>query len=114
MTSPLYSLQAWQSVMPELISKVYGLEGSGVFRRRGMKTILCKIYSPTNPQTSLQQANRSMHSYAIASWKLLTLEEKQSWNYYQDYRRRYPVMSGYNLYVKMFMLTKGNPQIPPK
>lgn len=50
---------------------------------------------------------------AVACWQTLPDESKQSWNYYQDVRRRRPVMSGYNLYISKFLLSAGNPVIPP-
>ena len=114
MTSPLFSFRAWGSIHPDAISKVYGLEGSGVFRRESSYTQLEKCYSPSNPQTSAQQANRALLGSATGAWQGLNAAEKASWNHYQDYRRRRPVMSGYNLYIKMFMLTGGNPKIPPE
>jgi len=53
-------------------------------------------------------------SHARDSWKALPEGSKQSWNHYQRYRRQRPVMSGYNLYIKMFFLTEGDPKIPPE
>ena len=112
MLSPLYSLKAWQGLASDTVSKLYGVEGSGVFRREGSYTQLCKWYSPSNPRTEFQQEGRSMFASAIASWQGLSAGERESWNYYQDHRRRRPIMSGYNLYISRFLLTGGDPGVP--
>lgn len=112
MLSPLYSLKAWQGLSSEAVSKLYKVEGSGVFRRESSYTQLCKWYSPFNPRTEFQQEGRSMFASAVVSWQGLTDEERWSWNYYQDKRRRRPVMSGYNLYISRFLLTGGDPGEP--
>ena len=109
LTSPLYSFKAWGSVSEELVSKVYGRTGSGVFRRESSYTQLEKKYSGFNPQTSLQQSNRSLFSSALYSWQSLPDEEKSEWKHFQKYRRKKPVMDGYNLYVSRYILTKGPP-----
>lgn len=88
-------------------------KGSGVFRRIPGATVLERYYIPFQPRTPEQQAGRSMFKYAVASWQALSESSKQSWNYYQDYRRRRPVMTGYNLYISKFLLTNGQPEIPP-
>lgn len=113
--SPLWSLKAWQTVGPSPVSFWLHSEwtGSGIFRRRDNYTILERYFIPFNPQTYLQQEGRSMFLNAVASWQALSDVSKQSWNYYQDYRRRRPVMSGYNLYISKFLLSAGNPVIPP-
>ena len=54
-----------------------------------------------------------MFRYAVASWQALSDDEKASWNYYQDVVRRRPVMSGYDLFISKFLLSGGNPKIPP-
>jgi len=90
-----------------------GSRGSGVFRRERNYTQLERYYKPFNPQTEFQQEGRSMIKAAVASWQALSQEEKESWNYYQDVRRRRPVMSGYNLFISKFLLSAGNPVITP-
>jgi len=112
MLSPLYSLKAWQGLSASATSVLYKVEGSGVFRRESSYTQLCRWYSPFNPRTSFQQEGRSMFSLAVASWGALTESAKFSWDYYQDHRRKRPVMAGYNLYISRFMLTGGNPGEP--
>lgn len=111
--SPLWSLKAWQSCGELPVSYWCGSVGSGVFRREHDYTQLERYYSPFNPQTSPQQDNRSMFQSAVTGWQSLPDESKLAWNFYQDHRRRRPVMSGYNLYISKFMLSAGNPQIPP-
>jgi len=111
--SPLWSLKAWQSCGESCVSFWCGSLGSGVFRRIKGATVLEKYYTPFQPRTPEQQYGRSMVKYAVASWQDLSDEDKASWNYYQDYRRRRPVMSGYNLYISKYLLSNGNPVIPP-
>lgn len=113
MLMPLLSLKAWQSINESVVSVLYGLEGSGVFRRERNYTQLERYYSPFNPQTELQQEGRSMFASAVESWQALSDESKAAWNFYQNYRRCKPVMSGYNLFISKFLLSAGNPQIPP-
>jgi hypothetical protein len=110
---PLNSLKAWGSIGESVISVLYGLTGSGVFRRERNYTQLERYYAPFNPQTELQQEGRSMFASAVASWQSLSSEDKAAWNFYQDERRLKPIMSGYNLYISQFLLSAGNPQIPP-
>lgn len=43
------------------------------------KCILMKTYSPTNPQTIPQQANRSKFSAAVTAWQILTDVEKAAY-----------------------------------
>jgi len=90
-----------------------GSVGSGVFRRESSYTQLERYYVPTNPQTSFQQEGRSMFASAVSDWQSLPEEEKLSWNYYQDFRRQRPIMSGYNLFISRYLLSGGNPVIPP-
>ena len=90
-----------------------GSVGSGVFRRERNYTQLERYYVPFNPQTEFQQEGRSMLAAAVASWQGLPAVSKAAWNYYQDYRRRRPIMSGYNLYISKFLLSAGDPKIPP-
>jgi hypothetical protein len=112
-TTPLWSLRAWQSCGESAVSFWCGRLGSGVFRRESSYTQVERYYSPTNPRTPFQQEGRSMFASAVASWQGLPQESKAAWNYYQDYRRRRPVMSGYNLFISKFLLNGGNPEIPP-
>jgi len=64
-------------------------------------TVKEKFYSPTNPQTIPQQANRDVFSDAISGWQGLTSEQKLGYNKRAVGRH----MSGYNLYIREYMLT---------
>ena len=97
----------------DAVSRLYGVEGSGIFRRQGKMVLLEKYYVPTNPQTEVQQSHRAMYGSAVGSWRGMSEVEKESWRYYQKRRRSRPVMSGYNLFVKKFLLSGGDPKIPP-
>lgn len=48
--------------------------------RRGKVPIRMKFYSPTNPQTVAQQANRAKYTDAVSAWQNLTDEEKTFYN----------------------------------
>ena len=114
MTSPLYSLKAWKGISSVAISKVYGLEGSGVFRRERNYSQLEKWYAPFNPRTDFQQENRSVFASAVHSWQGLSDEDKKKWKHFQMYHRCRPVMDGYNLYIRRFMLAGNHPGPPPE
>jgi len=111
--SPLWSLRAWQSCGESAVYFWCGSRGSGVFRRERNYTQLERYYVPFNPQTPDQQEGRSMFRYAVASWQDLIGDERRAWNFYQDERRRRPIMSGYNLFISKFLLSGGAPVIPP-
>jgi hypothetical protein len=106
MTSPLYSLKAWKSLSSNAVSKLYHVEGSAIFRRERNYTQLEKYFIPFNPQTIAQQENRSRLKWAVASWQGLPDESKLWWEDEQVHHRKHPVMSGYNLYIRKFMLGK--------
>lgn len=111
--SPLWSLRAWGSIGEAAGAFWSGSSVSRVFRRESSYTQLQRHFIPANPQTSLQQANRYDFSSAVSGWQGLSDEQKAAWGYYQDYCRRRPVMSGYNLYISKYLLSDGNPEIPP-
>jgi len=113
LTSPLRSLKAWGSIPAETCSRLYGVEGSGVFRRERNYTQLCKHYSPTNPRTSFQQSGRSVFKMAVSGWQGLPVESRQGWAHYQNYHRHKPIMSGYNFYISRFLLKGSDPGPPP-
>lgn len=111
--SGLYSLQTFGKINSVAVSKIYGVEGSSIFRRCGRRVFLLKDYVPTNPRTEFQQQGRSMFKYAVACWQALPDASKELWRVEQDERRRFPVMSGYNLYLSKFLLHGGPPPNPP-
>jgi hypothetical protein len=59
-----------------------------------------KYYEPLNPQTDLQQANRSVFAWAIEVWQSLSDEEKAPFIFYA----RSKPFSGYNYFIRQFML----------
>lgn len=77
----------------------------GIYQRRkcsdGVRTIRMKFYSPYNPQTEAQQANRQKFSSAVSAWKLLTDEEKKEYNELAKGKN----MSGYNFFIRQYMLS---------
>lgn len=111
--SPLWSLRAWGSCGESAVSFWCGSAGSGIFRRERDYTQLERYYVTANPQTVDQQNNRSAFMSAVVAWQGLDGDDKASWNYYQDFRRRRPIMSGYNLFISKYLISGGNPVIPP-
>ena len=112
-TTPLYSLSAWKRLSQDAVSKLYKIEGSNIFKRHGIRNLITKSYVQTNPQTEPQQSWRGLFAEAVASWQDLPAVSKASWKEYQDHRRRRPVMDGYNLYISKWLLSGGDPKIPP-
>lgn len=72
-------------------------------RRRWGKVIHERLpfYTPTNPQTVPQQANRQKLTDAVAGWQGLTNNQKEIYNE----RARYKPFSGYNLYIGEYILS---------
>jgi len=74
-------------------------------RRYGAKRVLVqeKFYRPTNPQTAPQQAWRAVFSAGKAAWDVLTSDEKLALN-----KRARPLkMSGFNLFMREYLLSHG-------
>ena len=108
--NPMGCLKAWGKCPGDAVSFFHKVEGSHIFRRESSYTQLEKDYVPTNPRTELQQEGRSLFASAVAGWQGLSADERQSWSDFQKYRRRHPVMSGYNLYISRFLLNGGPPE----
>jgi len=68
---------------------------------KGRITRKLKFYVPTNPQTELQQANRSKFADAVLAWQNLTSQQKLSYNE----RASGKPLSGYNLFLKEYLLS---------
>lgn len=95
----------------------YGTRGYGIFhygsgskfhgiyqmRTRFGKQVLVKekYYVPTNPQTETQQANRQKLTDGVAAWQALTSPQKSVYNE----RAKYKKFSGYNLFLKEYLLS---------
>ena len=48
--------------------------------KRGKVPIKMKFYTPTNPQTEAQQANRQKFADAMTAWGALTTEQRADYN----------------------------------
>lgn len=72
---------------------------AGIYRRRRIKGKLkiqqVPFYTPSNPQTEIQQAWRAKFAQAVAGWQSLSNEEK---NFWRKYGRIYK-MTGMNKYI---------------
>ena len=77
---------------------IYGIYR--VWRRWGVvQNLKQAFYTPTNPQTEAQQANRQKYADAIVAWQALTLEQKAVYN-----KKAVGLhMSGYNLFIREYM-----------
>lgn len=67
---------------------------------KGPRVIRMKFYTPTNPQTVPQQANRTKFANAMAAWQSLTEEEKGV------YRKRAKKRSmfGWGLFIREYFI----------
>jgi len=68
---------------------------NGIQRRKPYKV-------PANPQSESQQANRALFESAVSSWQGLSQQTKDSYNVLAS--RLTKRMSGYNLYLRKFLL----------
>lgn len=65
---------------------------------RGKRPIKMKYYTPTNPQTEAQQANRAKFTTAMSLWGALTSEQKASYNTRAKRRN----MFGWGLFIREY------------
>lgn len=95
----------------------YGSTGYGTFeygagadilgiyqvRTRYGKQVVVKMkyYTPTNPQSIAQQANRQKYADSVTAWQALTDNQKEIYNE----NARYKQYSGYNLFQKEYLLS---------
>ena len=109
-----YSVQARKRLgrSSEYGQKIYGkyqygqynaLYGIYQVRTYGGKqqTVLSPFYIPSNPQTETQQANSAKMTAAVLAWQGLTTEQKEVYNT----RAKYKNLSGYNLYLREYLLS---------
>lgn len=61
--------------------------------------VLCRTYTPTNPRTTIQQANRQKIADAVSAWQSLTTEQKANYNQKGARHNR----RGYNLYIQEYL-----------
>lgn len=66
--------------------------------KRGKVPIKMRFYTPSNPQTEAQQANRQKFADAMSAWQALTDEQKETYNV----RARKRQMFGRNLFIKEY------------
>lgn len=66
--------------------------------KRGKVPIKMKFYTPTNPQTEAQQANRTKFANAMTAWQALTTEQKNAYNI----RARNIGLFGRNLFIREY------------
>lgn len=59
-------------------------DATGIYRRDGrwrtQRTIRCRHYKATNPQTPAQQARRTKFANGVQAWHALPQHEKDSYN----------------------------------
>lgn len=61
--------------------------------------VMCRTYTPTNPQTIEQQANRQKIADAVSAWQGLTTEQKANYNRNGTrFNRR-----GYNVFIQEYL-----------
>lgn len=66
--------------------------------KRGKVPIRMRFYSPTNPQTVPQEANRAKFAAAVSAWMALTPEEKESYTI----RAKKRSMFGWGLFIREY------------
>lgn len=66
--------------------------------KRGKVPIRMKFYTPTNPRTSAQQANRAKFAAAMAAWGALTSDQKAVYNERAKKRQ----MFGWGLFIREY------------
>jgi len=81
------------------------IERPGIYqiRTRYNKQVTVReiFYWPKNPQTQSQQANRQKLTDGVTAWQGLTSGQKEIYNE----RARYKPYSGFNLYLKEYILS---------
>lgn len=78
-------------------------KGSVIWKTYGMKVVRCRYYTPTNPQTSLQQSWRGVFASGMSAWGALSSAEKASWRNIQKRVRCYRRKQAHNVYLGKFL-----------
>lgn len=78
-------------------------EEAGIYQKRPRKSgqifVRMKHYITCNPQTELQQANRTVFAEGVALWQALSIEDQIIWN-----RKKHPSgRSGFNRFMRAHM-----------
>jgi len=92
-TGPLHSMQARGSIANQI-----------VFKQKGNRSIATSYSTPGSKNTFIpnaaQIAKRFLYGVAVETWQTFTQEEKTIYNN----RIKYKNLSGWNLFLKEFML----------
>lgn len=80
----------------------YG-KGSVIWKTYGMKVVRCRYYTPTNPQTSVQQSWRAVFASAMSTWKALPEAEKASWRRIQKRVRCFRYQQPHNVFMSKYL-----------
>lgn len=96
----LFSFEARGKIGKPSLPNTHGHFGIYQIRHtlKGPKTIRMKFYTPTNPQTETQQANRTKFSNAMAAWQSLTTEQKEVYRI----RAKKRSMFGWGLFIREY------------
>lgn len=77
----------------------------GIYQQRkcrsGRETIKMKFYTPSNPRTPAQQANRQKFAAAMLAWRSLTPEQREWYNKEGEKLKLY----GVNLFLRNYLST---------
>ncbi len=85
-----------------MIKSIHGRIGSLVFYYRNGRQCVRVHVMPRNPDTEAQRIVRRAFGDAVKSWQAMTDDQRYVFNR----RTRYMNMSGYNLYISEYMITK--------
>lgn len=89
-----------------LTHSIYYSKTGWVYQMRrtwhGIQPTALRGYLPANPRTAKQQANRTKFANAVAAWQALPQADKDDY----ESRSKSRHMSGYNLYLRDYMLDK--------
>lgn len=82
------------------VSDPLGVNGIWQMRmtKKGKVPVKMKFYTPTNPQTEAQEANRLKFKNAMQAWGSLTDEQKQEYNKRAKKRQ----MFGWGLFIREY------------
>ena len=82
-----------------IFESISGRIGNAVFYRRGNRQCVRTYVVPNNPDTVLQGEVRRNFASAVRSWQKMTPDER----YAYTRKARRMNMSGYNLYISIFI-----------
>lgn len=66
--------------------------------KRGKRPVRMVFYTPTNPQTEIQEANRSKFATAMSNWQALSSGDKAVYNERAKKRK----MFGHGLFIREY------------